>query len=32
MMEEQYILFVFETHGEKQNGKVAGEMGKVYYF
>ena len=30
-MGEQYILFVFETHGEKQNGKVAGEMGKVYH-
>ena len=31
MMGEPYIFFVFETHGEKQNGKVAGEMGKVYY-
>ena len=30
MMGELYILFGLEIHGEKQNGKVAGEMGKTY--
>ena len=28
-MGELYISFGLEIHGEKQNGKVAGEMGRI---